>query len=87
MYYVYVIESIKFKRLYKGFTSDIPERVWKHNQGKTYSTKPYIPYRLIYYEAFLDINDAIQREKILKSKWGTKFIKRVLNSYFNNNKS
>jgi len=85
MYFVYIIESIKYKKLYKGFTTNISDRLNKHNQGKTYSTKPYAPYRLIYYEAFLHKDDAIQREKILKSKWGTKFLKRVLNNYFNKN--
>jgi putative endonuclease len=87
MSYVYVIESVKFKRLDKGFTRDIPKRIEKYSQSKTYSTKPYIPYRLIDYEAFLNIDDTIQREKILKSKWVTKFMKRVLNYYFNNNKN
>ena len=72
---------MKYKRLYKGFTTNIFQRLKKHNLGLVKSTKPYIPYKLIYYEAFLVKEDALRREKILKSKWGTKFLKRTLEKY------
>lgn len=38
----------------------------KHNAGKVQSTKPYIPYKLIYFEGFRSNKDALKREKKLK---------------------
>jgi len=36
---------------------------------------------LVYYEACLDKNDAIKREKYLKTSWGKRYIKNRLKNY------
>lgn len=82
MYYVYVLKSEKRKKLYIGYTSDLKKRVAGHNRGKSLATKPFIPYKLIYYEALLDRNDAKNREEYLKSGWGLKSLKNILKKYF-----
>ena len=66
MYYVYILKSIKFRRLYIGYTNDLRKRFKEHNDGKTKSTKPYLPWKIIYYEAYEFKADAINREKQLK---------------------
>ncbi len=66
MYYVYIIKSLKSKKLYYGFTSNLKRRIIEHNTGINKSTKPYIPYELIYYEAYKNEHDAKDREKQLK---------------------
>jgi predicted GIY-YIG superfamily endonuclease len=38
----------------------------EHNSGKCFSTKGYLPIKLIYYEAYLSRTDAFNREKKLK---------------------
>jgi len=43
MYYVYIIQSKKDGRLYKGFTSDLENRLKEHKEGKTKSTKSFRP--------------------------------------------
>ena len=37
-----------------------------HNNGKVLSTKLYLPWKLIYYEAYLVKDDAVKRERALK---------------------
>ena len=66
MYYVYILQSIKTKKLYYGYTNDLKRRFQEHNDGKNFSTTPYRPFRLVYYEAYADIRDAQIREKQLK---------------------
>ena len=66
MYYIYLLKSEKSEWLYIGYTSDLAKRLKEHNAGKNYSTKRYLPVRLIYYEAYFSKSDAIEREKCLK---------------------
>ena len=65
MYYVYVIKGIR-NFVYVGSTGDLRERFKNHNEKKNLSTKHYTPFKLIYYEAYLDKRDALEREKKLK---------------------
>lgn len=66
MYYVYIIKSLKDKKLYIGSTNNLQRRLKEHNDGKVISTKPRIPFELIYYEAYKAEKDARKREKNLK---------------------
>ena len=83
MYYVYILQSLKKPAwLYKGSTSDLKRRFAEHNAGKTFSTAPYSPFKLIYYEAYVLIEDAKAREKYLKTSMGKRVIKKQLHTYF-----
>jgi putative endonuclease len=59
--------------LYVGVTSDLMKRVWEHKNKVTQSfTKQYHLDKLVYYEQFLDAENAIKREKRFKKynrKW------------------
>jgi putative endonuclease len=83
MQYVYVLQSEQDDYLYIGCTNNLKNRLAEHNAGQNESTKSKKPFKIIYYEAFLDKNDAYAREKVLKQKWGRKFLERVLKRYFN----
>lgn len=61
MFYTYILESESDNHLYVGYTSNLKNRLEDHNSGKNNSTKPHIPWKLIYYEACLDIEDAKRR--------------------------
>ena len=65
-YYVYILKSNKSNQLYIGCTSNLATRVNEHNSGKCLSSKRYLPWRLVYYEAYLSKVDAFGREKKLK---------------------
>jgi len=53
-----------------GCTTDIDKRLKEHNSGKTKSTKPYIPWKLIYSEKFNNKMKAYKREWFLKHPKG-----------------
>jgi len=67
VFYVYVLESKKDRRLYIGFTSDLRERIKEHKNGQVDSTRYRRPLELIYYEAYKDEKIAKKREVRLKS--------------------
>ena len=81
-YYVYILQSLKNQSFYIGYTSDLRKRVKQHNSGESLATKPFRPYKVIYYEAFLDRRDAKNREEYLKSGWGFRSIKKMMGNYF-----
>ena len=87
MFYNYVLQSIKDKNLYIGYTPDLRKRLEEHNHGLARSTKPHRPWKIIYYEACLDKNDALRREKYLKTTQGQRLLKRRLKDYFYSQKS
>ncbi len=67
MGYVYILSSRKGGPLYIGVTSDLRRRIHEHKTGLLPGfTSRYHLYRLVYYEGFTDIKEAIVREKQLK---------------------
>jgi len=48
-YYVYVLRSSKFERNYVGFTKNLSKRLRQHNAGKNKSTKPYLPWVVLFF--------------------------------------
>jgi len=66
--FVYILASRRHGTLYIGVTNDLLRRVCAHRDGLVDGfTKRYRVYRLVYWEAFGDIRDAILREKQLKA--------------------
>ena len=81
MYYVYVLQSDVDNNLYTGSTPDLKKRFAKHCNGQVKSTKERRPLRLIYYEACLEKDDAIKREKYLKTGMGKRYLRNRLTGY------
>ncbi|MCL5438946.1 MAG: GIY-YIG nuclease family protein [Patescibacteria group bacterium] len=73
--YTYVLKSEKDGKLYTGYTEDLKKRLEVHRKRKSLATKGRLPLRLIYYEACLDKEKAIKREKYFKTGFGRKFLK------------
>ena len=80
MFYTYVLMNGK-KRLYTGFTNDLRKRLKEHNDKRSTYTKYRGPYKLIYYEACIDENDAKQRERYLKTGRGKRYLKSRLRRF------
>ena len=68
-YYIYILASKRNGTLYIGVTNDLKRRIHEHKEkiNKGFTSK-YNVDRLVYYEIFESIGDAIYREKQLK-KW------------------
>jgi putative endonuclease len=72
MYYVYLMLEQKSKRIYIGYTSDLKQRIAKHQIGKACQTTRSGNWQLVYYEAFCTKKDALKRERKLKYHGMTK---------------
>ncbi len=75
MYYVYIIYSVKLSKKYIGFTEDLQRRITEHNNGKDAFTSKGLPWRLVYYQAFISKKDAMAEERFLKTGKGRERIK------------
>jgi len=74
-HYVYVLRSLEDDFYYTGYTSDLEKRLKEHNNGKVKSTRHRKPFDLVYFEGSRNKNDALHREKYLKSTYGKRYIK------------
>ena len=84
MFFVYVLHSLKDNKLYIGYSSDLKKRIRQHQLSNVKSTKSRLPFRLIYYEAYLLKKDAQGREKFLKGGSGHQYLHKQLKNYFQN---
>jgi len=82
MFYIYCLESEKSEDLYFGYTKDLRRRFKEHNQKLNFSTKKHVPWKIIYYEACLNENDAKRRELYLKTSQGRRMMRSRLKEYF-----
>ena len=65
-HYVYILAS-RSRTLYIGVTNNLHRRIREHREGIANSfTAKYKIHRLVYFERFQYINNAIAREKYLK---------------------
>ncbi len=65
-FWVYIMSS-KSRRIYTGMTSDIRRRVTEHKAGEVEGfTQRYKINRLVYFERFHYVGNAIEREKEIK---------------------
>ena len=83
MFYVYLLLSLKDNKFYTGYTKSLKNRLNYHNKGLVESTKNRRPLKLIYYESYLNKEDALGRELFLKSGSGKRYIKKQLKNYLN----
>ena len=82
MIFVYVLQSESDSGLYIGMTADLRRRFDEHQNGESRSTKGRRPWKLIYYEAYLQKSDAAGREVFLKSGGGRRFLDKQLRNHF-----
>jgi len=67
-YYVYIMTNARNTVLYTGVTNDLKRRVYEHREKLVGGfTKKYNIIKLVYYEVFKDIENAIMREKQIKA--------------------
>ncbi|NMB83977.1 GIY-YIG nuclease family protein [Candidatus Roizmanbacteria bacterium] len=77
-YFVYTILSLKDFSLYTGLTTNLKARLEEHGRGLVSSTRIRIPFKLIHYEYFVNLEDAKTREYYLKSGHGQARLKDTL---------
>ena len=80
-YYTYVLKSLSDEKFYTGYTKNIKLRFEQHQKGLVNSTKNRRPLSLIYFEACGSQEDALHREKYLKTYYGKMYLHKRLKSY------
>jgi putative endonuclease len=71
--HVYIHASRKHETLYTGVTSDLAGRIWQHQTGQTGGfIRKYGVLRLVWYQEYNDIRDAIHDEHRIK-RWRRKW--------------
>jgi len=64
MYYVYIISNTHHTVFYTGFTNDLGRRIEEHKLKVVLGfTAKYNCHKLLYFEAFKDMDEALHREK------------------------
>ena len=81
MFYVYLLHATKDNGFYIGFATDLKRRFAEHTRGASLATKFRGPWKLIYYEADTEREDAEGREKFRKSWAGRRFLRSQLRHY------
>jgi len=77
MIIVYAIKSLSRHFIYVGLTNNLDRRIEEHNKGYNKSTKPYIPFELIYSKSFPDRKQARHHEKELKTTTGRRMLHKL----------
>ena len=79
MFYTYVLYSQEYNKTYVGYTSNLEDRLLAHNHPHNNGwTKSFIPWKILFYETFDTKQEAMKREKELKSGKGRDFIANLL---------
>lgn len=77
-YFVYTLLSLKTFDIYTGLTTDLKKRLEEHNRGMVSMTNIRIPFKLVHYEYFVNLEDAKARGNFLKTSTGRAQLKQSL---------
>jgi putative endonuclease len=80
MFTVYFLYSQSYDRYYVGVTGELNKRLSQHNSGQSKSTKPFLPWLVVYTEQYQDKQAAYKREFFLKSPAGYLEKKKIIAS-------
>ena len=79
MFWVYVLYSAKFGKIYIGYTNNLEQRILSHNSlAKKGFTVKYKPWELIHTEVFETKQEALSRERQIKSAAGREYIWNII---------
>jgi putative endonuclease len=81
VFYVYLLRPESDAGFYIGYSANLRKRIQEHKEGFSFATSFRGPWRLIYYEGYVNQEDALGRERYLKSGSGRRFLKTQLRHY------
>lgn len=81
MHYTYVLLSDYNSRFYTGYSGNLRHRLQEHHRSRVRWTASRQPVRLVYYEACLSQEDALRRERFLKSGKGKRYLRSRLAAF------
>jgi len=78
MFYLYIIYSEKLDKFYVGYSSDLKERLRKHNSSNKSFTGNSNDWKIVYTEEYKSKNDVMFREKQIKKWKSRKLIMKLI---------
>ncbi len=78
VFWVYILQSETSGKFYVGQTSDVHDRLTRHNQGRVPSTSSKGPWKLVFSEEYQTRSSACQRELEIKNQKSRSFIERLV---------
>jgi len=80
-YYVYIIKSLRDANFYIGISRDPADRLKTHNAGRNKSTANRRPFKLTFQEMVGGLQEAREKEKLLKSYKGVQEKQKIIAEY------
>lgn len=81
MYFTYILQSLKDQSFYIGFTSNLEQRLKKHNNSSSGYTSTKKPWKIVYFESFDIESKARKRELAIKKKKSRKYIEYLISQW------
>ena len=78
-FFVYILYSNILDQYYTGQTSDLADRLFRHNNSGSKSTKKAKDWICVYTESFETRSEAVHRENEIKAKRNRKYIEELIN--------
>src|SRR5678816_261439 len=79
-FYIYILYSISANKYYIGQTENLEERLYRHTNSGTKSTRFTNDWKLLYTESFSKRSEAVKRETEIKRKKSRKYIELLISS-------
>ncbi len=80
MFKVYIIFSAFLDRYYVGSTANIEDRLFRHKNSGSKSTKSASDWELVYSEEFDTRSEAVMREREIKGKKSRKYLESLISN-------
>jgi putative endonuclease len=79
-FFVYILYSLSLDEYYVGHTGDLADRLFRHNNSGSKSTKKASDWKIVYQEAFETKGGAVKREMEIKKKKSKKYIEWLVST-------
>jgi len=76
-FFVYILESELDGSFYIGQTSNLENRLKRHNDGRNRSTKTKRPWKIVYFEKVNSRSEAIKLEQKIKSQKKRELVRKI----------
>jgi len=80
-HYVYILYSVSKDRYYTGYSSNLNDRLKRHNSGRSKSTKAGIPWILVYLKTCTTSSEAYQLDQSIKRRKSREYIEQLTAGY------
>ncbi len=79
MCYCYILYSERIDSFYVGSTSNLENRIQRHNSGRSTYTKKGIPWKVVYAKEYPTKAEAYRAEMHIKAQKSRKYIEHLIN--------